>query len=115
MHISKRLQEPYRSSFIHIYEEMSENTGVGFGQVFGEHMGDCLRELPVTEEDKTVFLSLFPESGFEDNNMQVRTIEQSGELLLHTIERLDKENVEKCRMAVGLGAMSGLLLLIVLL
>ena len=46
--------------------------------------------------------------------MQLRVIEQSTELLESTVEKLEKENAEKCRMAVGLGAMGGLLLILVL-
>lgn len=114
IHISKRLREPFKATFVDIYEKMSENTGEGFGQVFREKMKECLDGLPVTKEDQNCFLSLFPESGFEDDAMQIRTIEQSRELLRHTVDRLEKEITEKCRMAVGLGAMSGLLLLIVL-
>ena len=94
---------------------MQENTGVIFGEVFSEDMGACLQELPLTQEDKNNFLNIFSDKGFRDEGMQIRNIEQSKELMEHTIARLEKENNEKCRMAVGLGAMSGLLILIVLL
>jgi hypothetical protein len=53
--------------------------------------------------------------GFEDGRMQLRTIDRSRELLLKTAGGLEKENAEKCRLAVGLGAMSGLLLILILL
>ena len=43
-----------------------------------------------------------------------RLNEQSMELLGSTEERLERENAEKCRMAVGLGAMSGMLLILIL-
>ena len=113
-HIADRLKEPYQSCFARIYERMRENTGVVFGQVFREEMEACLAGLPLKEEDKKCFLTLFPDNGYVDESMQIRTIEQSKELLQHTIGELERENAEKCRMAVGLGAMSGLLLLIVL-
>lgn len=115
IHISGRLPEPYRGSMVRIHNRMLENTGICFGQVFVEEMMECLALLPVTEEDRQHFLSPFPANGFEDERMQIRIIEQSRELLGHTISVLEKENREKCRMAVGLGAMGGLLLLIVLL
>lgn len=113
--IASHLSEPYSSCFARIYRRMRENTGVIFWQVFREEVKECLDGLPLTEEDKNSFLGLFSENGFEDENMQIRTIEQSKELLRHTITQLEQENAEKCRMAVGLGAMSGLLLVIVLL
>lgn len=78
-------------------------------------MEECLKGLPLIGEDKLNFLTLFSDNGFEDEGMQIRSIEQSKELLQQTIGRLEKENAEKCRMAVGLGAMSGLLLVIILL
>lgn len=113
-HIAKRLQEPYSSCFSRIYDSMLENTGMVFGQVFRENMQECLDKLPLAKEDRKCFLSLFGENGFEEESMQIRSIEQSKELLQHTIARLEGENTEKCRMAVGLGAMSGLLLVILL-
>ena len=94
---------------------MRDNRGEIFGQVFRETMEECLKGLPLTGEDKLNFLTLFSDNGFEDEGMQIRSIEQSKELLQQTIGRLEKENAEKCRMAVGLGAMSGLLLVIILL
>lgn len=115
IHISRRLQEPYQSSFANIYNRMRENTGEDFSTIFMEEMKVCLGKLPVTGEERKIFLSLFSEEGFEENGMQIRTIEQSQELLRHIVERLEQENVEKCRMAVGLGIMSGMLLVIVLL
>lgn len=113
--ISRHLPEPYHSCFLQIYERMKENTGVVFGQVFAEQMEECLATLPLEAEDKKCFQELFSDDSFEDGNMQIRSIEQSKEVIEHTIRRLEKENAEKCRMAVGLGAMSGLLLVIILL
>lgn len=112
--IAEHIQEPYQSAFFCIYDRMNEHTGEGFREVFSEEMRSCLEKLPVTGEDGKTFLSLFSSSGFGDDGMQIRMIEQSRELLGQTIDRLERENREKCRMAVGLGAMSGLLLLIIL-
>ncbi len=112
--IAGRLQEPFSSCFAQIHDRMLENTGVIFGQVFRERMEECMKRLPLTESDRKCFLTLFSENGFEDEKMQIRSIEQCKELLLGTIGRLERENAEKCRMAVGLGAMSGLLLVIIL-
>lgn len=113
--ISKHLKEPYRSCFSRIYQRMRENTGLKFGQVFREELQACLTDLPLKAEDKECFASLFDNNGFGDERMQIRTIEQNKELLQQKINLLERENAEKCRMAVGLGAMSGLLLVIVLL
>ena len=74
-----------------------------------------MKKLPVTKEDKEDFLAFARGQSYEDGSMQLRTLERSRELLQITVETLEKENAEKCKMAVGLGAMSGVLLVVILL
>ena len=113
--MADRQTEPYRTGLLHIYTKMQENEGIGFSETFCTCMEEVLKEQPVTAEDKEHFLAFAKGEGFEDGRMQLRTIDRSRELLLKTAGGLEKENVEKCRLAVGLGAMSGLLLILILL
>lgn len=113
--LSEHLPDPYRACFRDIFMEMQENTGESFEEVFQRHMRACLSSLPLTKEDEEIFLHFTQDGGFTEGKMQLRAIEQSRELLGNVIAQLQTEIGEKCRMAVGLGAMSGLLLLIVLL
>ena len=113
--IGERQPEPFGSSFLQIAERMQENRGETFSQVFCEVMEECLMKLPIMPQDRVNFLDFARGQSFEDGRMQLRTVERSKELLQTTAEVLEKENTEKCRMAVGLGAMSGLLLVIILL
>ncbi len=46
--------------------------------------------------------------------MQLRMIEQSRVRIETRTDSLERGNVERCRMAVGLGALGGLLILLVL-
>lgn len=46
--------------------------------------------------------------------MQLVSIQRSRTLLEGTMEKLERENGEKCRLALGLGAMSGMLLILIL-
>ncbi|WP_369124294.1 hypothetical protein, partial [uncultured Acetatifactor sp.] len=71
--------------------------------------------LPLQETDREDFLRFAGQTGFSDSQMQLRAIEQSAQLLGATRERLEREHGEKSRMAVGLGAMGGLLLILVFL
>lgn len=112
--VGERQKEPFRSAFFQIYQIMHSNTGENFPQVFCTEMENCLKKQPVTGEDREAFLSFAKGESFGDGRMQLRTIERSKELLQLTIGKLEKENAEKCRMAVGLGVMSGLLLVIIL-
>ena len=113
--VGERQKEPYHKTFLHIYRVMEENTGECFPQVFRENMEACFRELAISKEDREHFLAFAVSDGFEEGRMQLRTIERSKELLLLSAEKMERENAEKCRMALGLGAMSGLLLVIILL
>ena len=92
---------------------MEENTGLTFGEVFREVVGEALGSLPLRETDREDFLRFALQTGYADAQMQLRAIEQSAELLKGTRERL-RESAEKGRMAVGLGAMGGLFLILLL-
>ncbi|MCM1024895.1 MAG: stage III sporulation protein AB [Roseburia sp.] len=111
---AERISSPCREAFRRIADRMRENTGEDFETVFREYMGEALEAMPLTEEDREVFFGFVPKSGFPDGQMQIRMIEQSRERLARRAEELERENAGKCRMALGLGAMSGLLILLVL-
>ena len=93
---------------------MEEYTGLTFGEVFREEVGEALGSLPLRETDREDFLRFALQTGYADAQMQLRAIEQSAELLKGTRERLERESAEKGRMAVGLGAMGGLFLILLL-
>lgn len=113
-HVARYLTEPFAGTFLRIGDRMKENTGMSFGEIFREEMGNTLAGLPLQEEDRENFFGFLSQGGFMDGQMQLRAIEQSMELLKITVNKLEKENAEKCKMAVGLGAMGGLLLVLVL-
>lgn len=113
-HSARYLPEPFDEVFRVIGKRMEENTGISFGAVFREEMNDALKNLPLKDEDREHFMQFTSQTGFMDSQMQLHAIEQSAELLHATEEKLVKENIEKSRMAVGLGAMGGLLLIIML-
>ena len=70
--------------------------------------------MPLKPEDIRLFLQSISSTGFSEGQMQLRTMEQSRERLGKTKEKLERENSEKGRIAVGLGVMSGLLLILIL-
>lgn len=113
-HSARYLPVPFDDVFRAIGKRMEENTGISFGDVFREEMDDVLKKLPLKEEDREHFVQFTSQTGFIDGQMQLHAIEQSAELLHATEEKLELENAEKSRMAVGLGAMGGLLLIIML-
>lgn len=112
--VALRLTSPCQDAFRQIAERMKENSGESFEAIFRECLEGPLGEMPLTEEDMEEFFRFVSGNGFMDGQMQIRMIEQSREQLEAKAEGLERENAEKCRMAVGLGAMSGLMIILVL-
>lgn len=112
-HIAEGLSADFETAFLAVGRRMEENMGTSFGEVFREEMEKALKNLPLQQDDRENFLRFAVRTGYSDSQMQLREIEQSAELLRTTEKKLERENAEKCRMAVGLGAMGGLLLVLV--
>lgn len=107
--------KPYLKEALHtVYQDFLENTGKNFEQIFRNQMEQSLLLTSLKEEDRRTFLSMVSDSGFADEAMQIRTIEISREELQKTVQCLERELSEKSKMAVGLGAMGGLLIVLVL-
>ena len=112
LQLTERVAEPFKSCFTKIYNTTCLNGGESFGQICREQMEETLQKLVADKKDKELFLSCFTACGFEEDRMQLRTIEQVKEELEDRLQRLSKENASKCRLAISLGAMSGLLMVI---
>lgn len=112
--VASRLSPPCQDAFRQIAEKMRENSGESFEAIFRECLEGPLGGMPLTDEDIEEFFRFVSGNGFMDGQMQIRMIEQSREQLEAKAESLERENAEKCRMAVGLGAMSGLMIILVL-
>ena len=113
-HVAAHVPGPVSQALSQVAEKMQENDGVPFTTVFRECMDKPLRTLPLKKEDREGFFSFLSAVGYVDRQMQLRAMEHGCELMAGTIEKLERDNAEKCRMAVGLGAMGGLLLILVL-
>lgn len=109
-----QMKPPFAEAFRDVAERMGENKGDSFAEVFRKRLDGTLKELPLTEEDREVFLQFVSDTGYQDGQMQLRAIEQSRELLEDTEKRLAEECADKSRMAVGLGGLGGLLIILVL-
>ena len=113
-HVATQVSEPFSGALVKVAERMQENDGIPFAEVFQECMEEPLRTLPLKQEDREGFFRFLSTVGYVDRQMQLRAMEHGCELMAGTIEKLERDNAEKCRMAVGLGAMAGLLLILML-
>lgn len=114
LRVGEQLDDPVGRALIGVWRESQEQDGVSFPQLFAENMERAMREMPLTDADKRIFLQLVPPQGFADGQMQQRAAQICGQRLQRTKERLERDSLEKSRIAVGLGAMSGLLLILIL-
>lgn len=106
--------QPFGGALERTGQSMRDNTGLSFGEIFQREFEEALSELPLRGEDKDAFLQFTRQACHADGQMQLRVMEQSRELLGRKERELEDENAGKCRMAVGLGAMSGMLLILIL-
>lgn len=114
--LAAQVEEPYRQAFAQVYRKVTENRGDSFAQVYAEIMGETLRGIgALKEQDRQLFLQCVLQQGCGDGETGIRLIRRQQELLKERIARLEAENREKSRMAVGLGTLGGILLIIILL
>lgn len=112
MAIARRLQEPLRSAFLHMGEKRPD--GESFGEVFRKNLEPVLDQSPLTVPDKEIFFRCLSDQGVWDGRMQQKTIDRSRRELAETVERLEREAIQRGRMYLGLGAMSGVVIILVL-
>ena len=111
--VGERVEEPYRDALLKIHAGM-ERKESGFRDCWHKEMEKSLKQLPVSEREKEIFLS-FPDCcGLQDNRMQIRAIEQYRDMLNTAILRREAELEKQGKLAAGLGIMCGLLLAIML-
>lgn len=113
--IAQRMEEPYKSVLEQIYREYSVRRTDSFQMILEQYMRDLFNKLPLKEEEKTCFCSAFSGQGFLDGQMQLKCMEQSRKRLEDMVVIQSQELKEKSRMAMGLGVMSGLLLVVIML
>lgn len=113
-HLSGRIQGDVGKALGMTAAEMKENTGESFGDIFQRYLKSVFSNLPLKDEDVEDFFLFVSDNGYADEMMQRRLLQQSCELLKKKTDVLSRDNAEKCRMALGLGVMGGMLLLLVL-
>ncbi len=101
-------------ALLEVGKRMREEEGISFPTLFRSEVGRCLEKHPVTAQDKEFFFGFVSPAGYAEGRMQQRAMEQGRERLSKEKEKLERESAEKSRIAVGLGAMSGFLLILIL-
>lgn len=114
LRLSEKLEEPYKRTFLRIYQKSNENTGESYALICRECMETELKDLVINQEDRELFIRCFAENGYEEDILQLRIIEQTKKRMSDRLETVEKDNISKYKVAMGMGVMSGLLLIILL-
>ncbi len=113
--IARRVDNPFKSCFKEIAGEMEQNEGSSLGQVSRASFNRHLKRLVVSEKEKEEFVTCFAHEGFEDEGMQIQSILRGRQELETAMQELNETLTSRCRLAISLGTMSGLLLVVLFL
>lgn len=114
LRIAGRVPEPYGEAFLEIHKEMLVNRGTTFGEVWRRQMEGCAGKLVMPVEEKKRLLGFGSCVGFMDGQVQAQMLEQHIRRLELSIERQEKEMVNKSRVIMSLSVMGGFMLAVIL-
>ena len=108
-------KEPYRSAFTVIFEKMEENDGRVLQVLWEEEMDQCMKDLPLKEEEKDILKNLPAQLGIPDETIQAAGIGQSLDMITEHIAKAQTEYESKAKVIMSISIMAGLFLIILLL
>lgn len=114
LRIAGRVPEPYREAFFEVYKEMLANHGITFAEVWKRQMEGCTGKLVMPAEEKKRFLEFGSCAGFMDGQVQAQMLEQHIRRLELSIDRQEKEMVNKSRVIMSLSVMGGFMIAVLL-
>lgn len=112
--IGRRFQNELGQALQSTAIRMRENKGESFEKVFRSEIRAVLEKMPIKEEDRSDFFLFLSETGHSDESIQIKLLRDSCNILKEKTDLLYREKNEKCRMAIGLGILSGCMLVLVL-
>lgn len=110
----KNVEEPYDEALVQIYRLMSSQSGYCFSECWQQEMGKCLSGLPISGKERQMALGLASCGSLNDCDMQIRAIEQYRDMIDSAVRKREEALHRQGKMAAGLGIMSGLLLVVIL-
>lgn len=105
----------YRSHFKQIYEQMSKGGGLSLDHIWVRQMEQCLRDTPLSEEEKDILKYLPQNLGMQEEKLQAESIGRSVELLVRNCRKAEDAYENKARMILSVSVLTGVFLTILLL
>lgn len=112
--VGRTAEEPYDQALAGIYRLMNSQGGYCFSECWQQEMGKCLAGLPISGKERQMALGLASCGSLNDCAMQIRAIEQYRDMIDSAVRRREETLHRQGKMAAGLGIMSGLLLVVIL-
>lgn len=108
-------QEPYKLCFMGIYEQMRQGSGICLDQAWEQQVGQCLRDAPLSEEEKDILRKLPQNLGMQEEKLQAEHIGRSMDLLVRKCRQAEDAYENKSRMILSVSVLAGVFLSILLL
>ena len=105
----------YQLYFRQIYEQMSVNNGTSLNCIWEQQMEQCVRDTPLTDEEKDILKFLPQNLGMRDEKLQAECIGRSVELLARSRRKSEDAYENKARMILSVSVLTGVFLTIMLL
>lgn len=104
----------YQLCFWQIYEQMNQENGTSFGRIWVQRIEQCLREAPLTEDEKDILRKLPYNLGMQEEKLQAENIGQSMEFLVRECRKAEDAYDNKARMLLSVSFLTGIFLTILL-
>lgn len=112
--LSECCSMPYQLYFKQICEQAEQGRGIGVEQAWRQGMGECLRNAPLTEEEKSIAVNLLKNLGMQEEKMQARNMGQSLDFLERKCRQAEEGFENKSRMILSVSVLTGVFLMILL-
>lgn len=113
--MGESLPNPYQEAFLGIHQSMVQNSGEAFAEIWKRQMNPCLSQIDISRGDKELLLEFGNCIGQIDNKLQAELVTGYMNRLELSIDRLEKEMSNRCRVIMSLSIMGGLMMTIILL
>lgn len=113
--LSEYCSASFQSCFRQIYEQVGQGEGTSFRQIWERQIGLCMRDAPLSEEEKDILGKLPYNLGMQEEKLQAENISQSMEFLVRECRRAEDAYDNKSRMILSVSVLMGVFLTILLL
>lgn len=110
--LSRSTVEPYSSAFMQVFRRLEENDGTILENIWKEQLKNCMRDMPLEEEEKNILINLPEHMGIMDGAIQAADIGQSLDILTRHIAKTETEYENKAKVIMSISVMAGLFLVI---